>query len=51
MATITFNNKEYEVENLSEDTKKFLASLQLNRYRNLKAGRPRIEDKQIILTL
>ncbi|WP_320663617.1 hypothetical protein [Prochlorococcus sp. MIT 1223] len=30
---------------------KFLASLQLNRYRNLKSGRPRIEDDQIILTL
>ena len=28
MATITFNDKEYEIENLSEDTKKFLASLQ-----------------------
>ena len=28
MATITFNNKEYEIETLSEDTKKFLASLQ-----------------------
>ena len=28
MATVTFNNKEYEIESLSEDTKKFLASLQ-----------------------
>ena len=30
---------------------KFLGGLQLNRYRNLKSGRPRIEDNQIMLTL
>jgi hypothetical protein len=30
---------------------RFLASLQLNRYRNLKSGRPRIEDGQIVLTI
>ena len=30
---------------------RFLASLQLNRYRNLKSGRPRIEDGQIMLTI
>ncbi len=34
-----------------QDFLKFLGSLQLNRYRNLKSGRPRIQDKQIILTL
>ena len=34
-----------------QDFIKFLASLQLNRFRNLKSGRPRIEDDQIILTL
>ena len=34
-----------------QDFIKFLGSLQLNRYRNLKSGRPRIEDKQIMLTL
>tara|TARA_Y100001968_G_C19051840_1_gene569510 strand:+ start:86 stop:508 length:423 start_codon:yes stop_codon:yes gene_type:complete len=34
-----------------QDFIKFLASLQLNRYRNLKSGRPRIEDNQIVLTL
>ncbi len=28
MATVTFNNKEYEIENLSEDTKRYLASFQ-----------------------
>tara|TARA_B100000700_G_C14877400_1_gene776343 strand:+ start:132 stop:551 length:420 start_codon:yes stop_codon:yes gene_type:complete len=34
-----------------QDFIKFLGSLQLNRYRNLKSGRPRLEDKQIVLTL
>tara|TARA_Y100001968_G_scaffold74180_1_gene65608 strand:- start:736 stop:1158 length:423 start_codon:yes stop_codon:yes gene_type:complete len=34
-----------------QDFIKFLASLQLNRYRNLKSGRPRIEDNQIVLRL
>jgi hypothetical protein len=30
---------------------RFLAGLQLNRYRNLKSGRPRMEDNQITLTV
>ncbi|MFM7547332.1 MAG: hypothetical protein ACKO8I_00350 [Cyanobacteriota bacterium] len=30
---------------------RFLAGLQLNKYRNLKSGRPRVEDNQIILTV
>ena len=34
-----------------QDFIKFLGSLQLNRFRNLKSGRPRLEDNQIILTL
>ena len=34
-----------------QDFIKFLGGLQLNRYRNLKSGRPRIEDKEILLTL
>ncbi len=34
-----------------QDFLKYLSSLQLNRYRNLKSGRPRIEGSQIILTL
>ena len=34
-----------------QDFLKFLAGLQLNRYRNLKSGRPRIQEEQIILTL
>ena len=29
----------------------FLAGLKLNRYRNLKSGRPRLEDGQLILTV
>ena len=29
----------------------FLASLKLNRYRNLKSGRPRLQEGQVILTL
>ena len=29
----------------------FLAGLKLNRFRNLKSGRPRLEDNQIILTV
>ena len=34
-----------------QDFIKFLGGLQLNRYRNLKSGRPRLEDNQITLTL
>ena len=30
---------------------RFLAGLQLNRYRNLKSGRPRLEEGQLILTV
>ena len=30
---------------------RFLAGLQLNKYRNLKSGRPRLQDDQIILTV
>jgi hypothetical protein len=29
----------------------FLAGLKLNRYRNLKSGRPRLQDGQMILTV
>ena len=29
----------------------FLASLNLNKYRNLKSGRPRVQEDQIIITL
>ena len=30
---------------------KFLAGLNLNKYRNLKSGRPRVQEDQIIITL
>ena len=30
---------------------RFLAGLQLNKYRNLKSGRPRLQDNQITLTV
>ena len=30
---------------------RFLASLQLNKYNNLKSGRPRLQEGQIILTV
>ena len=30
---------------------RFLAGLQLNRYRNLKSGRPRLQEDQLILTV
>ena len=44
-------SKTYRQHVNRQDFLKFLGSLQLNRYRNLKSGRPRIQDKQIILTL
>ena len=43
--------KSYKQHVNRQDFIKFLGSLQLNRYRNLKSGRPRIEDKEIVLTL
>ena len=30
---------------------RFLAGLKLNRYRNLKSGRPRLQEGQVILTI
>ena len=44
-------SKTYRQHVNRQDFLKFLGGLQLNRYRNLKSGRPRIQDKQIILTL
>ena len=43
--------KAYKQHVNRQDFIKFLASLQLNRYRNLKSGRPRLEDNQIVLRL
>ncbi len=50
-AAYLLTTKTYRQHVTRQDFLKFLASLQLNRYRNLKSGRPRIEDKQIVLTL
>jgi len=44
-------SKTYRQHVNRQDFLKFLSSLQLNRFRNLKSGRPRIEADQIILTL
>jgi len=44
-------SKGYKQHVNRQDFIKFLGGLQLNRYRNLKSGRPRIEDKEIMLTL
>ena len=43
--------KDYRQHVNRQDFIKFLGGLQLNRYRNLKSGRPKIEDKQIMLRL
>ncbi len=43
--------KTYKQHVNRQDFLKFLGGLQLNKYRNLKSGRPRIEDNKIVLTL
>ena len=43
--------KTYKQHVNRQDFLKFLGGLQLNKYRNLKSGRPQIKDDQIILTL
>jgi len=50
-AAYLLTSKNYRQHVSRQDFLKFLAGLQLNRYRNLKSGRPRIEEKQIMLTL
>ncbi len=50
-AAYILTTKTYRQHVSRQDFLKFLASLQLNLYRNLKSGRPRIQDGQIILTL
>ena len=50
-AAYLLTSKNYRQHVSRQDFLKFLSGLQLNRYRNLKSGRPRIEDQQIILTL
>ncbi len=50
-AAYVLTSKTYRQHVNRQDFLKFLASLQLNRYRNLKSGRPRIQNDQIVLTL
>ena len=50
-AAYLLTSKNYRQHVSRQDFLKFIAGLQRNRYRNLKSGRPRIEDQQIILTL
>ncbi len=50
-AAYRLTTKKYRQHVNRQEFLKFLGSLQLNRYRNLKSGRPRIEDDLIILTL
>ena len=50
-AAYLLTSKAYRQHVNRQDFLKFLGSLQLNRYRNLKSGRPRIQDKEIVLTL
>ena len=46
---LTTKNYRYHVNR--QQFIRFLAGLQLNKYRNLKSGRPRMEDKLIMLTV
>ena len=50
-AAYRLTTKTYKQHVNRQDFLKFLASLQLNKYRNLKSGRPRLEDDQVVLTL
>ncbi len=50
-AAYLLTSKTYRQHVNRQDFLKFLSGLKLNRYRNLKSGRPRIQDDQIILTL
>ncbi|KGG14544.1 MULTISPECIES: hypothetical protein [unclassified Prochlorococcus] len=50
-AAYRLTTKTYKQHVNRQDFLKFLKGLELNKYKNLKSGRPRIEDKKIILTL
>ena len=50
-AAYRLTTKTYKQHVNRQDFLKFLGNLQLNKYRNLKSGRPRIEGDQIMLTL
>lgn len=50
-AAYRLTTKTYKQHVNRQDFLKFLGGLQLNKYRNLKSGRPRIEGDQIMLIL
>lgn len=50
-AAYDLTSKNYKTHVKRQDFLKFLAGLNLNKYRNLKSGRPRVEEDQIIITL
>ena len=50
-AAYRLTTKTYKQHVNRQDFLKFLGGLQLNKYRNLKSGRPRIEGDQIMLKL
>tara|TARA_Y100001970_G_scaffold290757_1_gene425622 strand:+ start:1312 stop:1731 length:420 start_codon:yes stop_codon:yes gene_type:complete len=50
-AAYRLTTKTYRQHVNRQDFLKFLAGLNLNKYRNLKSGRPRMEEKKIILRL
>ena len=50
-AAYRLTSKAYRQHVNRQDFLKFLASLNLNKYRNLKSGTPRLQEDQIILTL
>ncbi|QEY32730.1 hypothetical protein EVJ50_11340 [Synechococcus sp. RSCCF101] len=50
-AAYLLTTKNYRVHVNRQQFIRFLAGLQLNRYRNLKSGRPRIQEGNVILTV
>ena len=50
-AAYGLTSKTYKTHVKRQDFLKFLAGLNLNKYRNLKSGRPRVQENQIIITL
>ena len=50
-AAYGLTSKTYKTHVKRQDFLKFLAGLKLNKYRNLKSGRPRVQEDQIIITL
>ena len=50
-AAYGLTSKTYKTHVKRQDFLKFLAGLNLNKYRNLKSGRPRVQEDQIIIKL